>query len=140
MRTTFFGHEVSEYGIKNNRVDYATLAKCFDCVLNNTIRGETERKGLGYWEIVNGSEVSYIDQETGDYVEYDDIEDWNDVDEIFDDVYQTFIISYQGYRLLKDYSDELVYYNDDLDIYLWGIKHYGTPWEGVLTDIPLNEE
>lgn len=29
----FYGNEISAYGIDNKRVDYATLAKSFDCVL-----------------------------------------------------------------------------------------------------------
>ena len=33
----FFGEKISDYGIENGRVDYATLAGSFDAVLNNAI-------------------------------------------------------------------------------------------------------
>ena len=48
----FYGNKVSEYGIKNGYVDYATLAKAFDAVLNNNIMEQTA--DLGYWEQVRG--------------------------------------------------------------------------------------
>ena len=140
MKTTFFGHEVSEYGIEHNRVDYATLGKCFDCVMNNSIYQETSRAGLGYWELENGAEILYQDKETGDYVEYDDIEDWDNIYENYVDIYQWFIISDRGAYLLKEFTDEIVYYNDELDMYLWGITHFGTPWQCVLTDIKIDDD
>lgn len=37
----FYGNKVSEYGQENGFVDYATLAKAFDAVLNNDIISET---------------------------------------------------------------------------------------------------
>ena len=48
----FYGNKVSEYGIKNGYVDYATLAKAFDAVLNNGIMEATA--DIGYWEQVSG--------------------------------------------------------------------------------------
>lgn len=33
----FYGNKISDYGVKYNRVDYATLAKSFDAVLCNEI-------------------------------------------------------------------------------------------------------
>lgn len=48
-----------------------------------------------------------------------------------------YIISRYGYKLLSEYTDEAVYYNDEFNVYLWGIDHYGTSWDYVLTDIKL---
>ena len=78
-----------------------------DCILNNTIRAGT----LEDWELVNGD----FDQE----------------------IYQDYIISEYGYRFLVDHTDEPVFYNERLDVYIWGIAHYGTAWSHVLTDIGL---
>lgn len=50
----FFGNEVSEEGKKQGYIDYATLSKAFDAVLNNDIIGAT---GWENWEQENG----YID-------------------------------------------------------------------------------
>ena len=47
----FCGNEISEYGKENGRVDYATLAKAFDGVLNNTIITKSDD-----WELWNGYE------------------------------------------------------------------------------------
>ena len=55
------------------------------------------------------------------------------------DVYQTYIISEKGYDFLSRNTDEIVYYCEELDIYLWGITHFGTSWDYVLTNIKLKE-
>ena len=71
------------------------------------------------WELVNGE------------IYYDD-------DEIYE-IYQYYIISDYGYRFLADHTDEIVFYNEKLDIYIWGITHFGTSWDYVLTDVGIVE-
>ena len=39
--------------------------------------------------------------------------------------------------MLEELTDEIVYYNSALDLYLWGITHFGTSWDYVLTDVEL---
>lgn len=116
-----FGVEVSGYGLEHGYLDYQTLAKIVgDMVLNNTIHT------AGYledWELVSRQ----------DY--------WEEDGEIeYMDVYQEYIISEAGYDFLSKYTDEIVYYNSELDVYLWGITHFGTAWSHVLTGIKLVEE
>lgn len=109
------GEEVSHYGLENGYLDYQTLSKMVgDCVLNNYI---FEYAGYENWELENGLE----EDEDGDYYE----------------IYQYYIISDGGARILKDLTDELVFYHEELDMYLWGITHFGTAWSYVLTDIKL---
>ena len=48
----FCWNKISTYGIENGFVDYATLAKSFDAVLNNEIMEKTY--GIGEWEQENG--------------------------------------------------------------------------------------
>ena len=43
----YYGNEISPYGMENGRVDYGTLSKCFDAVLNNDIMHLTY--DIGYW-------------------------------------------------------------------------------------------
>ena len=112
----FCGYEISEYGKENGYVDYATLAKSFDGVLNNTITTKSDD-----WELWNGC-------------------DYDEENDTFAEVFQYFIISVSGAELLADYTNELVYYSDDLDMYLWGVTHYGTSWDYVLTEIPCKAE
>ena len=110
-----FGVKVSEYGLENGYLDYETLSKIVeDMVLNNNI---FEYAGYDNWELENGLE----EDEDGNYYE----------------VYQYYIVSDYGARILKEYTDELVYYHEKLDMYLWGITHFGTAWDYVLTDIKL---
>ena len=56
------------------------------------------------------------------------------------EIYQYYIISDQGARILKEYTDEIVYYIPVLDIYVWGVTHWGTSWDYVLTNIKIEED
>lgn len=108
-----YGETVSQYGLENGYLDYETLAKIVgDCILNNEILGSTDTDD---WEIVNG--------------------DWT----IENEIYQFYIISDKGADFLIDHTDETVFYNEKLDLYLWGITHFGTAWDYVLTDIELEK-
>lgn len=64
--------------------------------------------------------------------EIDDLEN----SERYSEIFQYFIISAQGASILEEYTNEIVYYNEALDLYVWGVTHYGTSWDYVLTDIP----
>lgn len=114
----FYGNEISAYGQENGFLDYATFVKAFDAVLNNNIMEKGWGIGNG-WELVNGSDY---DEETEEYTE----------------VYQWYIVSDSGARIIEEWTDEILYYHEELDIYLWGITHFGTSWEYVLMDIPCN--
>ena len=104
-----YGEKVSDYGLKNGYLDYLTLSKIVGpCILNNYLRAET----MEDWEI-----------STGDLGE--------------SDIYQDYIITEYGYKFLEEYTDELVFYSDRLNLYIWGISHFGTSWDYVLTDIKL---
>lgn len=71
--------------------------------------------------------------------EKDRLEEEQNADE---EVMQWYIISDSGAALLMRYTNEIIYRNEDLDMYLWGVTHWGTNWSYVLTDIRivLNEE
>ena len=56
----------------------------------------------------------------------------------YEEIFQYFIISDNGAEILKDYTNEIVFYNETLDMYVWGVTHWGTSWDYVLTDIRLN--
>ena len=106
----FYGHEISEYGQQNGYVDYWTLSKAFQHVLSNDIH-DLEAMGAGIFARLSGG--------------YDD------------EVYQWYIIDRSGAELLQR-IDEVVEYNEALDMYIWGVTHWGTAWDYVLTDIPCN--
>ena len=164
--STFYGNEASDYAKENGRLDYSTLAKAFDAVLNNNIMQATAE--IGYWETENGSEEYYEDN-NGNIYTYDEkeerieeleakIEELEEleteeaeaqIEEIredievleeahYEEIFQYFIISNNGAEILKDYTNEIVFYNEALDMYVWGVTHWGTSWDYVLTDIRLN--
>ena len=117
----FYGNKVSDYGLENGYVDYETLAKSFQCVLNNDIIAKTDGV-VGYWEPISGwgGNDDYINDD-GDYVP---------------EIFQWYIVDYNGAKILQEVG-EIVYYNDELDMYVWGVTHYGTSWDYVLTDIKI---
>lgn len=53
------------------------------------------------------------------------------------EIFQYYIIDDNLAEILKDWTDEIVYYIDYLDIYVWGVTHYGTSWDYVLTNIKI---
>ena len=138
----FYGNKVSEYGLKNGWMDYRTLSKAFDMVLNNDIISNT--LDIGYWEIVNGAEYWYedkngnvIDDNTYYELEYEEQENYT---ERYSEIFQYFIISERGYQILSELTNEIVFYNYKLDMYVWGVTHFGTSWDHVLTDIKIELE
>ena len=147
----FYGNEVSDYGKKYGYVDYRTLAKSFDAVMNNDIMQKTAE--IGYWESIganeeyyeyNGNEYSYNElDELRD--EYDDeSEEYEAISEAMDNAYyhdefQYFIVSENGAEILQE-AGEIVYYNEALDMYVWAVTHYGTSWDYVLTNIKIEKD
>ena len=147
----FYGNKVSEYGIENGFVDYGTLAKAFDAVLNNNIMEQTA--DLGYWEQVSGmidnseeieeirEQIEEQDEETSDKIREleEQIEELEREQDEPGEVFQWYIVSDPGSRILEE-AGEIVYYNETLDMYLWGVTHWGTSWDYVLTNIAIDCE
>lgn len=114
---SFYGNEISDYGLAHGFVDYRALAESFDAILNNDIIAKTKDTCL--WECVNGS-------------------DYDEENDCYEEVFQTYIISEEGFEILSRYTNEIVWHNEQLDLYVWGVTHYGTSWDYVLTDIRIN--
>ena len=111
-----YGFEVSRYGVENGYLDYLTLSKIVGpTIMNNYILEET---GFENWDLISGTE----EDEDG-----------------YHEVYQYYIISESGYLMLEALTDEIVYYNERLNMYVWGVTHFGTSWDYVLTDIKVGE-
>lgn len=172
----YYGNKISDYGLEHNRVDYGTLAKAFDAVLNNEIYGKLQ--SLGYiWETYSGSEYYYEDSDVKMYspderderieeleqkreeleTEMENFDVYSDryaeieesikeiesdiealEEEHYEDIFQYYIVSNEGARILAEDTDEIVLYNEEFDINLWCVTHYGTAWDYVLTDIECN--
>lgn len=153
----YCGNAISEYGIEQGYVDYATLAKGFQAVLNNDIMSLTY--DIGSWEQVSGTvdnsdEIEELEEKRDELEEQngnspsqileneineisEQIEELENEQDDEPEVFQWFIVDDWGARLLQDIN-EIVYYNETLDMYLWGVTHYGTSWNYVLTNIKID--
>lgn len=113
------GYEVSPYGKEIGYVDYLTLAKAVgNMILANDIIAKTDGV-IGYWELINDPVLE---------------EDYSP------EIFQWYIIDPTGAEILSEWTDEFVYYNEELELYLWGITHFGTSWDYVLTDIKIEKQ
>lgn len=132
----FYCVQIPEEERKQGHISYATLAKAFPHILCNDL---IEKTGWENWELENGSDLHYVDDDGNDYTseEYDELpeEKQDECHEEHYDVYQYYIIGDEGASILKTETSELVWYNEDLNLYLWGVCHFGTPWNGVPTEI-----
>lgn len=163
--TYFCGNEVSDYAKEQGYLDYRTLAKAFDAVLNNDIMSITDSNGIGYWNQENGmidnsdeieelenkisdteEKMEELNEKSNDYkvLESEIDEMQSRIDELQNqqdyppEVFQWYIVDGNGADIIKEYTDDPLYYNEELDMYLWGITHFGTAWSYVLTDVKLN--
>ena len=112
----FWGTDISKYGLENNRVDYRAMVEAFTdgaYILNNNIINAADD-----YEIYCG--VDY-DEETDTY----------------SNIYQWYIIPENAADYFAEYTDEIVYYSELLDIYLLAVTHYGTSWDYVLTSYEI---
>lgn len=165
----WYGEQVSEYGKHHGYIDYRCLAGAVgDMVLCNDItklfysdiNGEyNEPEQENGW--IDNSELIEAKQEQIETLEntlenaFDDehinylnnqieiikeqIEELEQEQEEQLEIYQYYIISDNGADILKRFTDEILYYIPVLDIYIWGITHYGTSWDYVLTNIKIEE-
>lgn len=120
----FYGIEITEEEIQNGYINYKTLATAFDAILCNDITK------LFFAEI-NGT---YQEAELYNGTDYNEEEDY------YYDIYQYYIIDNNGVDILETNTDEIIYYLPELDIYVWGVTHFGTPWNGVNTNIKIKLE
>lgn len=107
----FYGATVSDYGVKNDRIDYKAFASTFDAVRMCNIDKLLSQFD---WEVVQGN----IEQE----------------------VFQWYIIDSAGFNRITTHTpSEILIYIPDLDMHLWGVTHFGTGWDYVLTEINITD-
>lgn len=114
----FCGNELTKEDLEMGYISYSTFAKAFECVLNNEIIPSTFEHY--WWELVNGT-------------------DYNEEDDYYYDIFQYYIVDNTGADLIQEFlPNDILYYCEELDMYIWGITHYGTSWTMVPTDIKIN--
>ena len=143
----FYGVEITQEEIEQGYINYRTLAKSFDAILCNDITKlfhSTINNDYIEPETING-DYYYYENSNGDILsisEYDELEpeQQSEYNEIYNDIYQYYIIDRNGVDILESNTDEIIFYIEVLDIYVWGVCHFGTPWNGVNTNIKIKLE
>lgn len=99
--------------LREERTSYADMIDfcCDSLILNNSIQCASEKCGCYFYDYCGNS----WDEEADECVEW----------------YQQFIISENDADRLAEYTNELVMYCEELDLYLLCVTHYGTMWSGV---------
>lgn len=153
----YYGNPISEYGLEHGYVDYATFSEAFNAVLNNEIISSTY--DIGCWNQVSGQvdnseEIEELGKKLDELVEQnetnpsqileneiskieEEIEELEDEEYEEPEVFQYFIVDRLGVQLLQDIN-EILYYNEELNMYVWGVTHCDTSWDYVLTSIAID--
>lgn len=115
----------------NTKISYSEIARRVgDMVLANELMPKLYSDYN--FELFNGKEDYCVEHDTTE-----DCEKFNYNDCQFENYeqYQNYIISQSGAEYLARNTNEIVYYCDELGLYIWGITHFGTGWDGVFTSI-----
>ena len=124
--------ELNEHEKKYNKVSFERLVnKLFtDIILCNDITKLFYADINGKYNEVNFEVGNDYDEENDEYI----------------DIYQYFIVDFSSwtYEFMEKYKEQLgkefiLYYIDELGIYILGVTHFGTGWDYVLTDIEPSE-
>ena len=155
MEKYFYGNKVSDYGVENGRVDYATFSKAFDAVLCNDIFNVCSRANdySIYDNLTNDRCYEVEDPTTGEWIEfssYSEYEEWreeleavhdieaNEPEERLQDVFQWYLVPDTPMnRDLLEEAHEIYTYCESLAVLVWGVTHWGTSWDYVLTSIEI---
>ena len=159
----FHGAKISSYGVSEGFLDYQCMAEMAQAEFIDIYSEEYED---ACWELYNGEDCYYYDSDghTYDYeccierieelkdmianaIGEQDVSKWEkDIDSLTYNCECIGICDYmeiteEAARIMKESgSDEIVYYSKELDMYIWGITHYGTSWKLMLTSIPIPED
>ena len=96
---------------------------------------EKENKRLSYHNLFYNDDSLILCNNIANDWEYLELQNGYD-DE---DIYQYYIINDSLANRLMQYTDEIIYYHNKLDIYILGVTHFGTSWDYVLTEFKLEK-
>lgn len=117
--------------LREKRTTYAEMIDfcCENCLLNNEIVPELEKSGF-YFNNFCGS-IERFFNENGDEITEDEFNESENAYIHYDDVYQYYIISERDAERLADFTNEVVIFSEELDLYILCVTHCGTAWSGV---------
>ena len=125
--------DLNEYEKEHNKISFKRLVdKLFsDMILCNDITK------IFYSEI--GGKYTEPEIEIGT--------DYDEENDEYIEIYQYFIVDFSSwtYELITKYKEQfgkefVLYYIEELDLYVLGVTHFGTGWDYVLTNIEPSED
>ena len=119
--------------LREKRTNYRELIKfcCDDMILNNYLIEELAKSGI-YVDFYCGTDSYYIDNNGNEITQAQAHKmDYNEYSEQYKDIYQYYIIDSNSADRLAEYTNEIVMYNDNLDLYFLCVTHCGTNWDYV---------
>lgn len=90
-----------------------------------------------YDDRASDEEIEKQDEAIGELEQQIDALEWEQHESESPEIFQFYIISDAGADIIKQYTNDPLYYLPVLDCYVWGVTHYGTSWDYVLTDCKL---
>ena len=66
--------------------------------------------------------------------------DYDEETDTYEEIYQFYLIDEHFAQYLARATSEIVYFCPELELYVWGVTHFGTPWCGVYLDVKTYEE
>lgn len=86
--------------------------------------------------IEGGELYDYYDKDGNEITreEYEELGWENGATEQMCDIYQYYLINESLANMLKEHTDNIVFYSDKLNLYVLGVTHFGTAWSGVAED------
>ena len=136
-------HKVNEQTAREyGTIDFHALRESVSAILNNEVVERTMREGVGYWEQVSGFNPELFREWIADHADEVTVNGYDPDDEDDNeepDIYTWFLLDEYGAEILMD-AGEIVYYNEDLDLYALGVTHFGTPYIGCRTNIYIPED
>lgn len=98
-------------------------------ILNNCIYEELNKLGKEF-QIYSGNFEKFYNAEDEEITEEEYFESKDSYSK-YAEIFQYYIIEQRSAERLAEYTNEIVFYNEDTDLYLLGVTHYGTPWNTV---------
>ena len=117
--------------LRNTRKTYSELIEfcCNHPLLNNYIYDALTNSGYDF-ETYCGNIIEYYDKD-GNEVTEEEYENIDDGTISHKEIMQYYLISSTDAERLAEYTNELVIYNEEIDVYILCVTHWGTSWTGV---------
>lgn len=115
--------------LREKRTSYLKMIEfcCDDLIIANYYVDNLANRDIFLLDYVYSGDPMYYINKEGDYIE----EYEEGCEEYIKEMYQYFIIDANGAERLKDFTNEIIFYIEEDDLYILGVTHLGTSWSCV---------